>query len=135
MKKSGIYKIINSINGKIYIGSAVCIKERWRCHKKDLLKNKHHSQKLQRAYNKYGIDTFKWEIIEFIENKDDLIKREQFWLDNLLFANKNDIMFNNLGYNICRIAGSSLGRICSNETKTKIGIANSITYKYITIGF
>ena len=42
----GIYKIVNSINNKIYVGSAKNIKKRWSAHKSDLNKNKHHNKHL-----------------------------------------------------------------------------------------
>ena len=57
MSEFGIYKITNTINNQIYIGSAIDIKDRWRCHKRDLLKYKHYNKKLQHAWNKYGKST------------------------------------------------------------------------------
>ena len=62
-KISGIYKIYNRVNNKIYVGSSNDISRRW-CHHRTLLKrNKHHNIYLQRAYNKYGIDAFEYSII------------------------------------------------------------------------
>src|SRR6185503_19285195 len=80
---SGIYKIINLINEKFYIGSAVNIRKRWNCHKYQLRKNKHPNSHLQNAWNKYGELNFKLELIEFIENKNELLFREQFYIDTL----------------------------------------------------
>jgi len=40
MIKTGIYKILNKINGKVYIGSATDIAKRWRDHKWHLNHNK-----------------------------------------------------------------------------------------------
>jgi group I intron endonuclease len=106
---SGIYSIINLINNKIYIGSAINFISRKKIHISFLRNNKHHSSKLQRAYNKYGEENFSFDLIEIVENKLDLIKREQVWID-----------FLNPEYNICRIAGSRIGSKCSEETKKKI---------------
>src|ERR1035437_397640 len=53
-KISGIYKIINKIDGKYYIGSSDHIKRRWYSHRTELRKNRHGNQYLQRARNKYG---------------------------------------------------------------------------------
>lgn len=103
---SGIYVIRNIINNKIYIGSSVNITKRWNTHKRSLRNNTHHSIILQRAYNKYGIDNFSYEIIENINNKDILISREQIWLD-----------FFKPEYNICITAGSNLGRKFSSYKK------------------
>jgi group I intron endonuclease len=78
-----------------------------------LLKNKHDNSILQNAYNKYGKDSFEFEVIETIEIDDDikkrLLDREQFWIDAL-----------NPEYNILPVAGSSLGFKHSEETKQKI---------------
>ncbi|HVY53957.1 MAG TPA: GIY-YIG nuclease family protein [Gammaproteobacteria bacterium] len=79
---SGIYKIINLINGKFYIGSSKNIDERWRIHKVYLIRNKHHSRHLQSSWNKYGADAFEFHIIEYCE-KEKLIEREQYYLDTL----------------------------------------------------
>ena len=106
MKNKGVYKIVNNINGKIYIGSTGSkggFKKRWSYHLDGLRHNKHHSIHLQRAWNKYGVQSFTFEIIEVIENINILLEREQFYLD---FYQSYDIK---IGYNICKIAGSSLG--------------------------
>ena len=50
----GVYKIINLQTNKIYVGSSVDIEGRWKQHKKLLLKNKHHSIRLQ-IISMYGI--------------------------------------------------------------------------------
>lgn len=112
---TGIYKIKNIVTGKFYVGSAVDIKERWRNHKSQLRHNKHHSIKLQRSYNKHGVDNFVYEIIEECF-EDVIIKREQFYID-FCSAVKN-------GYNCKSIAGSNLGFKHSEETKNKIRKAN-----------
>jgi group I intron endonuclease len=49
---SGIYRILNARNGKFYIGSTDNAQRRFRGHRNGLINNKHHSSKLQRAYNK-----------------------------------------------------------------------------------
>jgi group I intron endonuclease len=111
--KSGIYRIRNIRNGKLYIGSAVFIEQRWRNHKHALRLNKHHSLHLQASWNVYGENLFVFEIIEFVTDKTKLIEREQFWIDELKSSDKQ------FGYNVCKIAGSALGRKASEETKTK----------------
>ena len=110
---SGIYKIVNLINNKIYVGSAVNFKNRFKTHLSRLKNNKHHSIILQNSWNKYGGDNFKFEIIEECD-KLILIKREQYYIDELKPY-----------YNICKIAGNSLGRVVSDETKEKLRIAST----------
>lgn len=109
-KKSGVYKIINIINNKCYIGSSVNIKERWINHRKSLKNGKHHSNILQRAYLKYGKENFLFEILEEVEPvKEKLLEKEQYFLDTL----KPE-------YNILKIAGSCLGSKRSEEAKQKM---------------
>ena len=108
---SGIYKITNKANGKIYVGSSNDIEGRWYGHVKDLNNNKHHSKHLQRAWNKYGEASFAFEIIEILNNRGLLIEYEQFYLDLLEPFNKV------VGYNICSTAGSSFGVRRSKKTR------------------
>lgn len=65
-KICGIYKIENLINGKVYIGQSNDIKRRWYHHKRDSIKetSPSYNYPLYRAFRKYGIDNFKFEIIE-----------------------------------------------------------------------
>lgn len=116
-KKIGIYKITNLVNNKIYIGSSISLGERWTNHKISLRNNKHDNIHLQRAYNKYGKDNFKFDIIEYVDNVDILIDREQHWIDKL------DICNDKIGYNICPTAGNCLGRELSEKTKNKLRVA------------
>lgn len=78
----GIYKITNKLNNKCYIGSSKTLKKRLKYeHKAVLNKNKHWNEHLQLAWNKYGQDSFIFEIIENVSNEDLLIEREQYWMD------------------------------------------------------
>lgn len=74
----GIYKIVNLINGKVYIGQSDRLNEREREHFYRLDRNEHHNEHLQRAFNKYGKDNF---IFECIEETDDLDNREIHWIN------------------------------------------------------
>lgn len=80
MKVSGIYKIENKVNGKIYVGSSKDIKNRWMQHKRELNKNTHHSVKLQRAWNKYGEENFEFSILEECA-EDKRLYLEQYYID------------------------------------------------------
>lgn len=77
---AGIYKIINLIDNKVYIGQSINIKCRFDSHKSNLKNNHHSNIYLQNAWNKYGEENFKFEILEeCTENK--LDEREQYWLN------------------------------------------------------
>lgn len=82
-KKSGIYMIKNIKNGDYYIGSSCDIIKRYKTHINQLKKGKHHSIILQRAFNKYGLESFKLKIICFCEKELNLIL-EQNYIDSLL---------------------------------------------------
>lgn len=99
-----IYKIVNTINNKIYIGSAKYFAERKGEHYYMFRNNKHSNKHLQNSYNKYG-DVFKFEILEYC-NPETLMEKEQYYIDNL----KPE-------YNILKEAYSSLGFKHSEETK------------------
>jgi group I intron endonuclease len=109
MKISGIYKIQSKIKPKrIYIGSAKNILIRWKLHLRSLRLNKHHSALLQRHYNKYSESDLLFSVLLGCD-KEDLIKTEQYFLDSYQPY-----------FNICKIAGSSLGRKHSEESKKKM---------------
>lgn len=109
-----IYKITNSVNGKFYIGSATSVARRWQKHRWCLERGIHENQKLQHAWNKYGAISFKCEVIELVSDPDDLINREQYWID---FLNPIEN-----GYNIAPTAGNTLGYKHSESSKRKLSI-------------
>ena len=76
---TGIYKITNMVNGKVYIGQSVDVEVRWRSHKSELRGNYHENPYLQNSWNKYGEDNFKFEIIESC-NQEDLNKLEIYYI-------------------------------------------------------
>jgi len=78
----GIYQILNTENGKNYIGSAVDIERRWRDHKTRLNHNKHFNPHLQSAWNKYSKDSFEFEVLLCWKKNSDLLWLEQWYLDN-----------------------------------------------------
>lgn len=114
---SGIYLIKNIANNKIYIGSAINIHRRWKEHKLQLKEGKHHSYHLQSAWNTYGEQSFKFEILEEVSNPQHLLAYEQVYLDYYKSYEKEK------GYNICKVAGSHYGLKRSEETKQKMSEA------------
>jgi len=93
----GIYKIANILNNKVYIGSSNNIYSRFKDHKTLLRNNKHHSNHLQNAWNKYGEENFEFNIVEEIEDKQLLRKKE------LEYSLKYSSLNPKYGYNIAPI--------------------------------
>jgi hypothetical protein len=110
--KSGIYKITNTANNKIYIGSSKNIIKRKNKHFLELSSNRHCNKKLQNSFNKYKRDKFTFEIIEECDIKI-LIEREQFYIDLLKPQ-----------FNIRLKAESNAGLKLSEEHKKIISEAN-----------
>jgi len=113
---TGIYQIRNTVNDKRYIGSADDINFRARLHKNSLDRGDHHSQKLQRAWNKYGGETFVFETI-IVCRPSMLLFYEQRAIDGFMAHGRTT------GYNISPTAGSPRGVKRSAETRAKIGAA------------
>lgn len=82
-KITGIYKITNQINEKIYIGlSTNCIRRWWDHYSKSYNSSKKDDieKPLYRAMRKYGRENFSFEIIEECE-EEKLSEREIYWID------------------------------------------------------
>jgi group I intron endonuclease len=111
---TGIYQIVNQVNGKRYIGSAVNLEQRKISHFNTLTMKIHKNRYLQFVYNKYGKNNLKFEILLYCDK------------ENLLFYEQRSINSYNFKelYNISKTAGSNLGMKFSEEHKAKIGMSN-----------
>lgn len=96
--KNCVYRILNVIDNKVYIGSTIDSERRKLQHFNQLEKGIHYNKYLQNAYDKYGKDAFIFEVIEHDLKEDELIKREQHYIR--LF-NSTDPKF---GYNLSQYA-------------------------------
>jgi group I intron endonuclease len=91
LEKPGIYKILNTENGKFYIGSTTMkIYKRIQHHYQMLKVNKHKNLHLQNAWNLYGEKCFQFIVDENLE-KQDCLKREQELIDLSSFENLYNI--------------------------------------------
>lgn len=83
IKKSGVYKILNTVTGDYYIGSSVSLYNRICSHYQNLRRKIHGNFKLQNSYNKYGENSFKVSILSYEDPKNvrkieyDLIEKEK----------------------------------------------------------
>lgn len=115
---SGVYIIVNSVNNKVYVGSSLDIKKRWKDHKWFLSHNKHHNPHLQLAWNKYGAIVFEFSILEVESNPSLLLEAEQRWMQWFGCCDRLR------GYNSYSCAGSSYGYKASEETRKKCSERN-----------
>ena len=76
----GIYKIINVINNKFYVGSAVDFTVRKRKHWWELRRGTHRNKHLQAAWLKYGEPAFTFVIVEELPLDADVLAAENVWL-------------------------------------------------------
>lgn len=76
----GVYKIINVVNNKFYIGSAVSFRKRKARHFSELRNRKHNNRHLQAAWDKYGEQAFVFVVIEEVEDRTQLLDAENRWL-------------------------------------------------------
>jgi group I intron endonuclease len=105
-----IYGIRCTVTGRLYIGSTVDVARRFYLHRRDLKLGKHHSPKLQNAWNKYGADAFAFEILERVGDVLFLVAREQFWI----WRNEAIML------NCSPTAGSPLGVRRTDEQKARM---------------
>lgn len=101
-----IYKTTNLVNNKIYIGQK----------KSDIFLGNRYlgsGKLLRRAVNKYGEENFKVELIEEVELKDDMDKREIFWISYYNATNSA------IGYNVSE--GGNVNRTMVGENNPFYG--------------
>lgn len=129
MKKSdlnnvwGIYKIINTVNGKFYIGSSTNLRKRLYEHYRELNLGIHPNKHLQAAWVKYGKSGFKFQILETIKDTSNFTNID---LRNLEtdYIQKTQCYTDSIGYNIIPGGIGTYGLPCSEEKRKKISEAN-----------
>ncbi len=115
--KIGIYKITNIKNNKVYIGQTKDrFIERYWSHVWRLKNNSHNNQHLQKSWNKYGENSFLFEVIEIC---DDILKIDQLEIDYI----RKHKDFGNC-YNITDGGKGSYGYIMSESQRKSIGDKN-----------
>ena len=93
---NGVYLIENSVTGRKYVGSSSNIDRRIKTHKQHLQKGCHNNRKLQKDHDMYGIESFKFIILEKDVAHDLLTAYEKYWIykkDAIVrFKGYNDVM-------------------------------------------
>lgn len=118
-----IYKATNLINNKVYIGQTKNTLE--------FRKNQHYRSakcNTRPKYGyfyidliKYGMENFKFEVVEYVSDINKLDERERYWIS---FYNSTDEKY---GYNLDN--GGCKGNLKSEETRHKIGLTTIEKFK------
>jgi len=96
---SGVNQILCVPTGKIYIGSAVNLRQRWLHHRHKLRRGDHHNTHLQNAWNKSGEADYTFSVLEKVAVTV-LLHAKQKWIDTTLCTERS------VGFNIFDTAGS-----------------------------
>ena len=113
-----IYKIVNAVNNKVYIGQTIRdIDERLRLHVWDAISGRASCRKLANAIRKYGADEFS--IVSLVS-----VLSEEYLdeLEMMLIAEYDSV---STGYNITFGGGGMRGYVTSQETKLKLSLINT----------
>jgi group I intron endonuclease len=121
--KSGVYCLINKINGHCYVGSSINLASRMRNYlNKAFLKSQHNSNMpITKALLKYDYENFSLYILEYVK-AESLAVKETFYIINFTPY-----------YNVLKKGYSSLGYKHTQETKKLLSeLANNRTHSAIT---
>lgn len=112
----GIYGILNIVTGRIYIGSSVNVRKRWRQHCSSLRRGEHVNSRLQRSWNKHGPAAFTITVICSRVPPEQLLNLETMAIE--AFRSDPDGV-----YNLAPVAGSMLGYRHTPETRRHLSRA------------
>ena len=103
-----IYKTTNTVNNKIYVGQ----------HKASTFNDQYKGSGiyLKRAIKKYGVGNFNVEFLDFANSREELNKKEIYWIDKFNSRNQD------IGYNVS--PGGESWPIMTDEIKQKLSIAH-----------
>ena len=111
---TGVYYILNMVNGKVYVGSSsTSLSERWASHIVSLRGKYHDNKYLERVWHKYGEGAFRFKVLEVCPSEE-CVAKEQQWMDLYICYDRD------LGYNLSPTAGSTFGLKFSDESRAKL---------------
>lgn len=120
IKLSGVYKICNTVDGKVLVGSSSDLHTREREHWCTAQKGEHRNAHFQAAWNLVGASAFRFEVLELC-SRENLILREDYWMSVYKSLSRE------YGYN----TKTASGVVHSEETKYKMSLAKQGTNHWI----
>lgn len=81
LARPGVYAILHTPSGSAYVGSTKNISRRWGDHRSALKSGRHTIKPLQHAWTTDGKSAFEFVVLEDVINLDNLLAREQAWMD------------------------------------------------------
>jgi len=95
MKMSGIYRVMNKINGKVYFGASrgSMSRQKRRLFRK-LRDGLHPNYIMQIEFKTYGQDAFQYDIWEVVHEHHRLLEKKQYHLNEFLKTNSRDKLYN-----------------------------------------
>lgn len=120
---SGIYQIKNNISGGVYFGRSVDVHDRLIHHRNELRRNVHRNKRLQNAWNKYGENSFKFELV-WENSPQELYELEGFVLE-FMWGHERLYNHHKLSYGGFE-PGNKLGCF-SRSAKTKERLSKAFT--------
>lgn len=112
--RTGVYAIVCTKTGRVYIGSTSrSFSGRWSQHKRELRRGKHSNRFLQASWNKYGEQCFSFVVMLRCEPAD-CVQQEQKLIDCMNVCDRR------IGFNLCPRAGSVRGLKHTAETIERI---------------
>jgi group I intron endonuclease len=107
-----IYKVINTINGKVYVGQTIkSLEGRRRAHIIEA-NGKRNNFYFHNAIKRYGLKNFNWETIEFCDSKEEMDEMEFHYIKQ--YNSKDD------GYNLTYGGGGMVGFKFNVEQRLKL---------------
>jgi group I intron endonuclease len=119
MKQYVVYKITNTTNGKIYIGSSDSFVRRKESHFRLLRVGRHVNRHLQFAFTGDGEAAFTMQIVETVDEWIFLLPREQFWIWRTRAWERA------FGYNLVQRPDGPHGHRHTAEARAKISAAGT----------
>lgn len=116
--QAGVYSIVNTANGKLYIGSTKGFKRRLYEHRRQLRTGTHRNKHLQSAWKEYGERAFSFRPIAIVRDTQEMLDLEREMIVRMRSFDREH------GYNISiEPSNNQLGLKRSAETRARIGAA------------